>query len=59
MIIYDGITNINKDVSMIKFMNSSGSCVEIPVSRAVAELISLHLNKISKENRHNTEGDGS
>lgn len=49
MIIFNGIKNINKDVSVIKFLNSSGNSVEIPVTKAVADLISLHLNKISKE----------
>ena len=49
MIMYDGIRSINKDTSVIKFTNSRGSSVEVPVTKAVGELIALHLNRIAKD----------
>lgn len=47
MILFEGI-KIKDKVALIKFSNSENkSCIEVPIAKDVANVISQHLSKIS------------
>lgn len=47
MIVFDGIISKNGETSILRFKNENGIIADIPLDKSVANIISLHLARIS------------
>ena len=47
MISYEGIISKPGNISILRFKNSNGAIVDIPIDKQVANTISLYLGKFS------------
>jgi hypothetical protein len=46
MIKFEGISPTTGNMALLKFSNDAGFIVEIPIDKAVAQTISLHIKRI-------------
>lgn len=47
MIFFDGIIKKNGNICILRFKNEAGAIADIPLEQSIANIISLHLSKIS------------
>ena len=47
MIIFDGIIDKRGDTAILRFKNENGVIADIPMDKSIANIISLHLARIS------------
>lgn len=47
MIVFDGIISKTGETSILRFKNENGAIADIPLDKSIANIISLHLARIS------------
>lgn len=55
MIIYNGIKNVSKKVSLLCFINDHNAMVEIPIDKMVATQITNHLSRLVSSSNSTAE----